>query len=139
MTMTKDAGTTRLIGIDIPYHIVVVDDERTICDLLRRGLNEDNFLVTGVTNAVEAVATVTSIRPCLVILDIHMPGKSGLEILKELKQIAPEIPVVLITGQADAADRDIARKLGACDLLTKPVNWNYLRNIAHLSSFLKVR
>jgi len=122
---------------DLPYEIVVVDDESVVCELLKQGLNEDNFLVTGVTRPEDARDVVMARQPCLVILDMHMPGLNGLEVLKELKRVAPEVPVVLLTGYAGTVERDEARRLGACDILSKPVNWNYLRNVAYLSSFLK--
>jgi DNA-binding NtrC family response regulator len=122
---------------DLPYEIVVVDDESVVCELLKQGLNEDNFLVTGVTRPEEARDVVMAKQPCLVILDMHMPGIDGLGVLKEIKRVAPEIPVVLLTGYAGAVGRDEARRLGACDVLSKPVNWNYLRSIAYLSSFLR--
>ena len=121
---------------ETPYGIVVVDDESTVCDLLRRGLNEDNFLVTSVLRADQALDVILKVRPCLVILDIHMPQRNGLEVLKDLREAAPRIPVVMLSGGATAEERDEARRLGACEVLNKPVNWAYLRRIAYLYSCL---
>ena len=94
---------------ETPYEIVVVDDESTVCDLLRRGLNEDNFLVTSVLRADQALGVILKVRPCLVILDVHMPERSGLEVLKEIREAAPGVPVVMLTGGATAEERDEAR------------------------------
>lgn len=119
------------------HEILVVDDESTICDFLSRALKEDNFTVTAMTDPTNVLGAVAEHKPCLLILDLHMPGKSGLEVLREMKQACPEVPVVLISGNPTPSAKDEARRLGACDFLAKPINWNYLRNIAHLSAFLK--
>jgi DNA-binding NtrC family response regulator len=119
------------------HEIVVVDDEMIICNVLRKGLNQDNFRVTALTEPQEAVAAVAERRPCLVIVDMHMPGMNGLQVLKEIKGSSPDVPVVLISGNAGAEERAEARKLGACEFLSKPIDWRYLRNIANLSLFLK--
>jgi DNA-binding response OmpR family regulator len=66
-----------------------------------------------------------------------MPGRSGLDVLKDIREAAPHVPVVILTGGSTTEERDEARRLGACEVLTKPVNWNHLRNIAYLYSFLK--
>jgi DNA-binding response OmpR family regulator len=108
-----------------------------VCDLLRRGLNEDNYQVTAVTRPEQAVEAARERHPCLVILDLHMPGLSGLDVLKELRAASPRLPVVILTGTSTADERDEARRLGACEVLIKPINWSYLRNIAYLCSFLK--
>jgi DNA-binding response OmpR family regulator len=126
-----------LTGAGTPHEIVVVDDESTICALLQRGLNEDNFHVTALTRPEEAMDAILERRPCLVILDVHMPDLDGFELLKRIKKSAPETPVLVISGDPAPENRDEARRLGACDFLNKPVNWKYLRNIAYLSLFLK--
>jgi DNA-binding NtrC family response regulator len=117
--------------------VLVLDDETTICDYLSRALREDNFQVTAMTDPAWIKEAVKERRPCLIIMDVHMPGGNGLNVLKEVKEIAPDIPVVMISGDGDDDLRREARRLGACEFLSKPLNWNYLRNIAHLSSFLK--
>lgn len=119
------------------HEVLVVDDETTICEFLTRALKEDNFNVRALTDPSTVMEAVEERKPCLVILDLHMPGANGLDVLKAMKAAAPEVPVVLISGNPTPADKDEARRLGACDFLAKPINWNYLRNIAHLSAFLK--
>jgi DNA-binding NtrC family response regulator len=76
-------------------------------------------------------------NPCLVIVDLNLPDTNGLELLKAIKEKAPDVPVVVISGMANTEAKNEARRLGACDFMSKPLNWNYLRNIAHLSAFLK--
>jgi DNA-binding NtrC family response regulator len=117
--------------------ILVVDDETTICDLLKRGLTDDNFTVTSMTRARGVIEMVRERRPCLVILDLNLPDGNGLELLKEIKESVPEVPVVILSGMGHSDDIRLAVRLGACEYLKKPVDWRYLRNLAHLCSFLK--
>ncbi len=119
------------------HEIIVVDDESTVCEILQRFLNDDNFSVTALTQPQEAVPAVIEKKPCLVILDVHMPGMNGLDVLKEIKAAAPGVPVVVISGDAGFDEKAEARRLGACDVLAKPVDWRHLRNIANLCLFLK--
>lgn len=119
--------------------ILVIDEEPATCELLRHGFRGGNFRVSGVTRSEDAVSAAVRTRPCLIVLDLFMKRSNGLRVLKEIRAASPDVPVVLIAGHADAAGRETARRLGAAELLTKPVNWNYLRRIAHLSSMLKAR
>lgn len=120
-----------------PYNVVVVDDEAPVCQLIKRYLNEDNFSVTALTDAAEVLNAIQDKKPCLVVLDIHMPRKSGMELLKDIKETWPDMPVVMVTGDQDPIKATEASKLGACDYLTKPIDWKYLKNIAYLCSFLR--
>lgn len=124
-----DAGT--------PQEILVVDDETSVCEFLTRALGEDNFRVTAMTDASSLQGAVLDRKPCLVILDLHLEGRNGLEVFKEMKVLAPEMPVVIVSGDPDPEVRAEAKRLGACEFLSKPINWNTLRNIAYLSAFLK--
>jgi DNA-binding response OmpR family regulator len=116
--------------------VLVIDDEPSVCDLLVRGLSEDNFQVTAMADAAWLMDEVAQRRPCLIVLDLHLRnGKNGMELLKELKKAAPEVPVAILTGNPDEALREEALRLGACEFLPKPVNWHHLRNLAYLSVF----
>ena len=76
-------------------------------------------------------------KPFLVILDVNLPGRNGLEVLKEIKSMNPEMPVVMVSGHHNPAQAATACKMGACDYITKPIDWKYLRNIAYLYSFVE--
>ncbi|MFL2854504.1 MAG: response regulator [Candidatus Pelagibacter sp.] len=100
-------------------HILVVDDDDGIRSLVKKYLNENNFLVTTADNAEEASKKVEIIKFDLIILDIMMPGKSGLEFLKDHK-IKIDTPIILLTAKGEASERVEGLEVGADDYLPKP-------------------
>jgi DNA-binding NtrC family response regulator len=116
--------------------ILFIDDEECIRQVATRMLEKDDFHVTTMGDGDGAAETVTKKRPVLVFLDIKMPGKSGLDILKEIKAAAPNVPVVMVSGHMNSNAAVEASKAGACDYILKPVDWRYLRNIAHMYAIL---
>src|SRR5262245_15002272 len=102
------------------HTVLVVDDEESVRYSFRKTLREPGYRVLGAADGPEALAAVRSEPPDLVILDIQMPGMSGLEVLERLKRIAPHIPVLVITAHGDS-DRVIsAMKHGAFEYIEKP-------------------
>tara|TARA_Y100000816_G_scaffold292273_1_gene286712 strand:- start:3469 stop:4146 length:678 start_codon:yes stop_codon:yes gene_type:complete len=100
-------------------HILVVDDDDGIRTLVKKYLNENNYLVTSAKNAEDASEKVRIIKFDLIILDIMMPGKSGLEFIKEnIKKI--DTPIILLTAKGEATDRIEGLEIGADDYLPKP-------------------
>ncbi len=100
-------------------HILVVDDDDGIRTLVKKYLNENNYLVTSAKNAEDASEKVKIIKFDLIILDIMMPGKSGLEFIKEnIKKI--DTPIILLTAKGEATDRIEGLEIGADDYLPKP-------------------
>ena len=100
-------------------HILVVDDDEGIRTLVKKYLNENNYLVTTANNAEDANDKIRIIEFDLIILDIMMPGKSGLEFIKENKKKI-ETPIILLTAKGEAYDRIEGLELGADDYLPKP-------------------
>ena len=100
-------------------HILVVDDDDGIRSLVKRYLNENNFLVTTAENAEIALEKTKIIKFDLIILDIMMPGKSGLEFINENKKKL-ETPVILLTAKGQADERIEGLEIGADDYLPKP-------------------
>jgi two-component system phosphate regulon response regulator OmpR len=100
-------------------HILVVDDDDGIRSLVKQYLNENNFLVTTSNSAEDAKEKVLIIKFDLIILDIMMTGKSGLEFIKENKLMI-DTPVILLTAKGEAADRVDGLEIGADDYLPKP-------------------
>ena len=100
-------------------HILVVDDDDGIRSLVKKYLNENNFLVTTSDNAEDASKKIEIIKFDLIILDIMMPGKSGLEFLKEYKARL-ETPIILLTAKGEASERVEGLEIGADDYLPKP-------------------
>tara|TARA_B100000575_G_C23094656_1_gene631272 strand:+ start:443 stop:1120 length:678 start_codon:yes stop_codon:yes gene_type:complete len=100
-------------------HILVVDDDDGIRSLVKKFLNENNYLVTTAGSAEEAKDKTKIIKFDLIVLDIMMPGKSGLEFIKENKKKIGT-PVILLTAKAEASERVEGLEIGADDYLPKP-------------------
>ena len=100
-------------------HILVVDDDEGIRSLVKKYLNENSYLVTTANSAEDAFEKVQIIKFDLIILDIMMPGKSGLEFIKE-NQKKLDTPVILLTAKGEANERVEGLEVGADDYLSKP-------------------
>ena len=100
-------------------HILVVDDDNGIRGLVRKYLNENNFLVTTADSAEDASKKINIIKFDLIILDIMMPGRNGLEFIQEHKQKL-NTPIILLTAKGEASERIEGLEVGADDYLAKP-------------------
>ncbi len=100
-------------------HILVVDDDEGIRSLVKKYLNEKKYLVTTANNAEDASEKIKIIKFDLIVLDIMMPGKSGLEFLNENKKNI-NTPVLLLTAKGEPAERIEGLEMGADDYLPKP-------------------
>ena len=100
-------------------HILVVDDDEGIRFLVKKYLNEKNYLVTTAENAENAAEKIKIIEFDLIILDIMMPGKSGLDFLKENKKNI-KTPIILLTARGEPGERIEGLEMGADDYLPKP-------------------
>ena len=100
-------------------HILVVDDDDGIRSLVKKYLNENNYLVTTANSAENAKEKIQIIKFDLIVLDIMMPGKNGLEFIKENKNKL-DTPVILLTAKGEALDRIEGLETGADDYLPKP-------------------
>ena len=100
-------------------HILVVDDDDGIRSLVKKYLNENNYLVTTANNAEDAFEKIKIIKFDLIVLDIMMPGKSGLEFVQENKKKI-ETPIILLTAKSQSDERIEGLESGADDYLPKP-------------------
>ena len=100
-------------------HILVVDDDLEIRSLVKQYLNDNNFLVTTSSSAENATEKVAIIKFDLIILDVMMPGKNGLDFIKENKKKI-DTPIILLTAKGEAIDRVEGLEVGADDYLPKP-------------------
>ena len=100
-------------------HILVVDDDDGIRSLVKKYLNENKFLVTTAENAENALEKIKIIKFDLIVLDIMMPGKSGLEFIKDNKKML-KTPIILLTAKGEANERVEGLEIGADDYLPKP-------------------
>ena len=99
--------------------ILVVDDDRTVSDVVARYLERDGHEVAVVADGLAALDEATSSPPDLVILDLMLPGLSGLEVFRRLREVGP-LPVIMLTARTDEGDRVTGLELGADDYVTKP-------------------
>ena len=100
-------------------HILVVDDDDGIRTLVKKYLNENNFLVTTSESAEDASDKIKIIEFDLIVLDIMMPGKSGLEFINENKRNI-KTPIILLTAKGQPSERVEGLEIGADDYLPKP-------------------
>tara|TARA_B100000579_G_scaffold288097_1_gene239004 strand:- start:1396 stop:2073 length:678 start_codon:yes stop_codon:yes gene_type:complete len=100
-------------------HILVVDDDDGIRELVKQFLNKNNYLVTTAKSSEDALDKVKIIKFDLIVLDIMMPGKSGLEFTNENKKKL-DTPIILLTAKGEASDRVEGLEIGADDYLAKP-------------------
>ena len=100
-------------------HILVVDDDDGIRSLVKKYLNENNFLVTTANNAEDAEEKVKVIKFDLIVLDIMMPGESGLDFISKNKN-KYNTPIILLTAKGEASERVEGLEVGADDYLPKP-------------------
>ncbi len=122
--------------------IIVLDDEPDIREFLRLVLWEAGFPIIPVDSVDEALNQLRKNQVGLILSDIRLPGKSGIDLLKEAKKTWPEIPFILMTGYSDIS-REEAQRLGAVTILNKPldlktliplIEWHYNNANIKLSS-----
>jgi CheY-like chemotaxis protein len=114
--------------------VLVVDDEPDVEALFRqqfrRDLRAQRFVMDFASSAAEALVRIAGAieQPLILILsDINMPGMTGLEMLPKVKEIRPDVPVIMITAYGDAETKRKAIASGATGLLTKPIDFTLLR------------
>ena len=104
---------------DFLAHILVVDDDEGIRSLVKKYLNENKYLITTANSAEDANEKIKIIKYDIIILDIMMPGKSGLEFIQENKKNL-DTPIILLTAKGQAEERVKGLEVGADDYLPKP-------------------
>jgi two-component system phosphate regulon response regulator OmpR len=104
---------------DDTAHLLVIDDDTRLRDLLQRYLSEQGFRVTTATDAADARAKLRSLTFDLLVVDIMMPGESGLSLTRTLREQS-EVPILLLTAMSEAGDRIEGLSSGADDYLSKP-------------------
>ena len=101
------------------FHVLVVDDDNKIRDLIKQFLSENGFIVSTAANAEEAKSKVDIFNFNLMVLDVMMPGQDGYDLTKELKE-SRNIPIILLTAKGEVEHRIHGLGLGADDYLGKP-------------------
>ena len=103
----------------IKYHILVVDDDDRIRELVKEYLNDNGFIVSTGSSAEEGKTKLSYFKFDLIVLDVMMPGQNGFELTKEIKEKS-DIPILLLTAKSEVENRIQGLELGADDYLGKP-------------------
>ena len=101
--------------------ILLIDDDVEFCELMARFLSSEGFDVESAHDGITGLETIQSGAYDLVVLDIMMPGKNGMDVLRELRQ-SSNLPVIMLTARGEEMDRIIGLELGADDYIPKPCN-----------------
>ncbi len=109
--------------------ILAVDDEPGICAIVKNAFSPMGFTVLSAYGGEEALAVMQREQPKLVFLDIRMPGMSGLEVLRRIKEGHPGVRVIMLTVLSDEATRQEAKRLGADDFISKPFISEHLEEV----------
>src|SRR5512141_678310 len=117
--------------------VMVIEDEKEIRDLVRYNLERAGFRVATAADGEEGLERIFASRPDAVVLDLMLPGRSGLEVLRELRgePVTREVPVVVLTARAAEMDKLLGFEHGADDYLTKPFSPREL--VARLQALLR--
>jgi DNA-binding response OmpR family regulator len=110
----------------MPGLILVIEDEPGIVDFLERGLRAQGFDVISATDGVSGAAAALSENVDLVVLDLMLPGRSGMDVLASLHDAKPGLPVIVLTALGEVQDRVAGLDAGAVDYLTKPFSLSEL-------------
>lgn len=100
--------------------ILIVDDEQHIVDVVVYVLEENSFDVITANDGEKGLRLFESRRPDLVVLDLTLPGISGLDLFKKMRAMRPEVPVIMLTSRSEEIDRVLGLEMGADDYITKP-------------------
>ncbi len=114
--------------------ILVVDDEKNICDLLRMYLEKEGYSVVMAHNGIDAVNTFASENPDLVLLDIMLPQLDGWQVCREIRKTS-EKPIIMLTAKDEVFDKVLGLELGADDYVTKPFDTKEI--IARIKAVLR--
>ena len=114
----------------IEKHIFFLDDEPTVREAVRETLENSNFTVSCFGSPIECLTRLRSKKCDLLITDLKMPEKDGIELLTDVRQLAPWVPVLMITGYGDIPTAVKAMQAGAVDFIEKPLDKkNFVRKI----------
>ena len=120
-TQRTDRSVDDAQSIEARHKVLVVDDEEGIRDLLSRTLAMADYDVDTTSDGVSALESIRNDGYKLVIADLRMPGMDGLTLIREVKQINPQLPIIIITGYSSESSAIEAVNLGVAGYLTKPV------------------
>jgi two-component system OmpR family response regulator len=132
--MIKAAEAPPQSALPEKAHIVIVDDDVRLRDLVAKILGEEGWRVSGCSDGREMRAVIAAGPPDLIILDLMLPGSSGLDLCRELR-LSSGVPIIMLTAKGEETDRVIGLELGADDYLGKPFGSREL--VARIKALLR--
>jgi CheY-like chemotaxis protein len=123
------------------FSILIIDDEPDVSELFRqrfrREVRDGSLVLHFAASAEDGLHRLAEIRPELIVIlsDINMPGMDGLELLRRVRELRPELPVLIVTAYADDGRRRRAAELGAAAFLAKPIDFTELKG--HLTELVR--
>ena len=103
-------------------NVVVIDDDRSVCEMIRRSLEKICLTVSSVSTADDGLTLIRNVSPDVVLLDVMLPGTSGLEVFQKIRDIDRKLPIIFITAGSDSSTAIRAMQLGGFDYVTKPLD-----------------
>ena len=114
---------------DLPARVLLVDDERDYVQTLSERLQMRDVRTATAYDGDEALIAIGAEAPDVMVLDLRMPGKDGMEVLRRVKKTHPMIEVIILTGHGSEKDRELAMELGAFAYLEKPVDIHRITSV----------
>ena len=115
--------------------LLLIDDDQELCELLTSWLSQEGFQVRACHDGLSARKALADSAPAAVVLDVMLPDGSGLELLKQLRNDHPELPVLMLSARGEPLDRILGLELGADDYLAKP--FSMLELVARVKALLR--
>ncbi len=113
--------------------VLIVDDDPQVVGVMREYFEQEyankGFTIRTASNGSAALEAIRANRPTLLLLDVEMPGRSGIEVLKEIRALDPDLPIIMITGNETLSVAGQIMSSGATAFLPKPVTFAYLDHI----------
>jgi len=109
--------------------VLIVDDEKHICDFFASILREEGYQAEIATNGQKALKLVKEKNPALILLDLQMPGMDGIEVLEKLKKISNTAPIIALSAYGELDLNIKATRLGAHNCIAKPFSWEKMRGV----------
>jgi len=116
-----------------PFRVLVVDDDPKIVHVLVHALRAQRYDVLGALTARDGLRLISTSRPDLVLLDLTLPGMSGIELLRSIRSIDPNMRVIVVTGNTDPGVAREALELGAYAYVDKPFDIDYLMRVVSVA------
>ena len=115
----SSAKTTEAVTIG-SERILVIEDDRAVQKALKRLFEAEGFAVDIVGNGAEGLAMFRAAPPSVLVLDLSLPGTPGQDVCREISQVAPSLPIIVLSARTEVMDKVLLLELGACDYVTKP-------------------